>query len=170
MAGVEPPRVGVHLGREEKEEGDTWYGHAISNTYMRKRLWRPVASGCKCVRPVARVLNKLPHLGARFLVPGVVCVVLVSLAPSLRRSSPAYPPLGAGKGWGCRAMRLSFSGSVGLCDLLALSMFPLDVLWGPRVGAAPAYIVGRWLCVPVPTASCGGPHPTVGLCLYPPMP
>ena len=48
--------------------------------------------------------------------------------------------------------------------------FVVDVLWGPRVGAAPAYPVGRWLCVPLPTASCGGPHPTIGLCLYPPMP
>ena len=36
--------------------------------------------------------------------------------------------------------------------------FPLDVLWGPRVDVAPAYPVARWLCVPVPTASCGGPH------------
>ena len=48
--------------------------------------------------------------------------------------------------------------------------FPLHVLWGPQVGAAPAYPVGRWLCVPVPTASCGVLHPRVGLCLYPPMP
>ena len=53
-----------------------------------------------------------------------------------------------------------------LCSVCLL----YDVLWGPRVGAAPASPVGRWLCVPMPTASCGEPHPTVGLCLYPPMP
>ena len=30
--------------------------------------------------------------------------------------------------------------------------------------------VGWWLCVLVPTASCGEPHPTVGLFSYPPVP
>ena len=47
--------------------------------------------------------------------------------------------------------------------------FPLDVLWEPRC-SAPVYPMGRWLCVPVPKASCGGPQPTNRLCLYPPMP
>ena len=54
----------------------------------------------------------------------------------------------------------------GLCSVCFLH----GVLWGPRVGAAPASPVDRWLCNPMPTASCGGPHPTVGLYLYPPMP
>ena len=80
---------------------------------------------------------------------------------------------------GCKCVRLS------TCELVPLLSLPLcltapsvpcsvcllyDVLRGPRVGAAPVSLVGRWLCVPMPTASCGEPHPTVGLYLYPPMP
>ena len=54
----------------------------------------------------------------------------------------------------------------GWCSICSL----LDVLWGPRVSVAPVYPLGQWMCVRMPTASCGGPHPTIGLCLYPPMP
>ena len=63
-----------------------------------------------------------------------------------------------------------FQYTLSCVSILCSVCLPYDVLWGPRVGAAPASPVGWWLCVPVPTASRGEPHPTVGLCLYPPMP
>ena len=69
-------------------------------------------------------------------------------------------------GWMCfvsRYLSLCVSGYCSVCCLLIM-------LWGPRVGGASAYPMVRWLCVSLPMALCGGPHPTVGVCLYPPMP
>ena len=121
------------------------------------RAWSPQWSKCTSATkkrgeevPVTRMPQQVPMQGSQggLLTTGCKRVCHSTCRPA--------PPL--------LQLVCLFAVSV-LCSVC----LPRDVLWGPRVVAAPASPVGRWLGVPLPAASCGKPQPTLGPYLYPSM-